>query len=256
MQTLISALVRLGLSEKEAAVYAAALVLGSATAQEVAKKAAVSRPTTYAALEGLAKRGLITAHGAGGKRRFVAQTPRQFEAMFEQEKALLAGKERILRDTLPMLAAFFHTEGPRPHVRFLEGEDGLETVRRLYLGLKGESAQIVSYDDVLARRELHAGQKDHLSRLAANRVRSRAILVMKHPNNVKIPRVPDGDVRVVSSELLPMRGEVTVRGDMVFLYAYHPSILSVAITSREMAGAIRALFDLAWKGAEVVGETL
>lgn len=256
MQTLIPALVRLGLSEKEAAVYAAALVLGSATAQDIAKKAGVSRPTTYAALESLAERKLITPRGAGGKRQFLAQTPRQFEALFENEKAELAGRERVLRDTLPLLAAFFHTEGPRPHVRFLEGEEGLESVRRLFLSLKGESRQIVSYDDVLERRELHAGQKDHLTRLVANHVRTRAILVMKRPDKTRIPRLPDGEVRVVSADLLPMHGEVTVRGDMVFLYAYHPSILSVAITSREIAGALRALFDLAWKGAESVGEEL
>lgn len=254
MRQLVQSLVRLSLSEKEAAVYLALLKLGSATAQDVARAAGVNRVTTYAAMEELARRGLASAFERKGKRLYVAQTPEHLATSLENEKADVAGKEHVLNGVMPMLVALFNAEGPKPHVRFMEGEEGREAVRRIFLGLTGEFVQLLSYDDVLERRELHDGQDDHFKRLKAGAVRARAILSMKDPNPKRVPRLPDVDVRLVPADLIPFHGEVTVRGSMVFLYAYHPSILSVVITSKEIAGAVRALFELAWRGAETIAQ--
>ncbi len=250
IQATLKSLVRLGLSEKEAATYAAVLELGSATALEAARKSGVSRPTTYATLETLEKRGLVAGEGKGGTRRFVPEAPQRLEAILAAERADVEGKEKVLAGTLPMLMALFNAEGPKPHVRYLEGEEGLETVRKMFLGLRGEFVQLLSYDDVMERRELHRGQGDHLKKLEG--VSARALLVMDEPDAKKAPSLPGAKIRIVSSALIPMRGEITVRGSCVFLYAYHPRILSVVITSKEMAGAVRGLFDLAWRGAQDV----
>ena len=253
MHDLTRPLVRFGLSEKEAAVYVALLVLGLAAVQEIAAKAGVNRVTMYAALAELVKRGLVSVRMEKGKRLFSAETPQHLSVRLETEKAEVAGKEEVLRGTLPVLMALFNAEGPQPHVRFLEGEEGLEIVRRMFLGLKGEFVQMLSYDDVVARRELAQGSRDHLEHLKQSGTRARVILVSKD-QRPPIPQLPNVDVRVVSKDVLPMRGEVTVRGSMVFLYAYHPSVISVVITSKEMADSMRALFELAWKGAEGVSK--
>ncbi len=252
MHDLIRPLVRFGLSEKEAAVYVALLALGSATVQAVSAKAVVNRVTTYATLETLVKRGLASTRMEKGKRVFFSETPHQLSVALESEKAEVAGKAEVLRGTLPMLMALFNTEGPKPSVRFLEGEEGLESVRQMFLGLTGDFVQIVSYDDVLKRRELILGSEDHLKHLKAQRVRARAILIVKDPAAARVAKLPEVNVRLVSAELLPMRGEITVRGSMIFLYAYYPTVLSVIVTSKEMAASLRALFELAWKGADKI----
>ena len=51
---------KIGLSEKEAKVYLAAMELGQAPVQKIAQKAKVNRATTYVILEGLQKKGVIT----------------------------------------------------------------------------------------------------------------------------------------------------------------------------------------------------
>ncbi len=251
-QETIRSLIRLGLSEKEAAVYAAALALGQGTAQHIATRANVSRATAYDTLAALERRGLITEQERRGTRMYLSETPQRFEALVEVERAELEGKRHVLAGTMPMLMALFNAEGPKPHVRYLEGEEGLETVRRMFLGLKGEFVQFLSYDDVLERRELHTGHQEHLRRLAD--VEARVLLAMKKPDAKAVPKLPHARVRLLPADILPMRGEITVRGSCVFLYAYRPRVLSVAVTSKDLADSMRALFELAWRGSEKIGE--
>ncbi len=252
MHEIIQSLVHLCLTEKEAAAYVAALRLHAATVQMIASRAGINRVTAYAALGSLSKRGLVSAHETPGGRVFEAETPQHLAAALEAEKAQMAGREHVLEGIMPMLVALFNAEGPKPHVRFMEGEEGREAVRRIFLGLSGEFLQILSYDDVRERPELREGQEEHLRRLEADGVRGRAILSMKQPDPSAVPRLPEADVRVVPADMIPLRGEVTVRGSMVFLYAYRPSVLSVVVTSKEIAGAVRALFELAWRGAREI----
>ena len=256
MQELIRPLIQLGLSPKEASVYVALLSLGSASAQAVSEKAEVNRVTTYAALEALTVRGLASVHAEGGKRVYVVSAPQQLEAALESAKAEVAGREHVLRGVMPMLTALFNTEGPKPHVRFLEGTEGRETVRRLFLGLKGEFVQMLSYDDVIEQPELHEGQADHLSRLRLHGARARVLLSMKNPDVSRIPVFPEAEIRLVPADLLPIHGEITVRGSLVFLYAYKPTVLSIVITSKEISNTLRGLFNLAWRGSEKISTTV
>lgn len=66
----------IGLSDKGARVYLAALELGAASVQSIARKAKVARPTTYLFLDELVKRGLATQYTEGERTQFVAESPR------------------------------------------------------------------------------------------------------------------------------------------------------------------------------------
>ncbi|MEY4744239.1 MAG: hypothetical protein RL272_184, partial [Candidatus Parcubacteria bacterium] len=70
-EDLAKELQKIGLSENEAKVYLAGLELGPSTAQMMAAKATVSRPTTYIMIESLIKRGLMSSFQKGKKRYFV-----------------------------------------------------------------------------------------------------------------------------------------------------------------------------------------
>ncbi|MBI4087815.1 TrmB family transcriptional regulator, partial [Candidatus Kaiserbacteria bacterium] len=63
----------LGLSEKEARVYLAALELGQNTAERIAKQASVNRSTTYVQLDSLMKMGLISTHEEDKKTLFAPE---------------------------------------------------------------------------------------------------------------------------------------------------------------------------------------
>ena len=75
---MLNELKKFGLSEKEARVYLAALELGQASVQDIAKKSAVNRATTYLMIESLEKRGLMYKLIKNKKKLFAADTPERF----------------------------------------------------------------------------------------------------------------------------------------------------------------------------------
>ena len=77
---------RLGLKDKEAAVYVACLELGPSPVQQISRKAQVVRATTYVVLEALLERGLVTQYKEGKKTLFSAEPPRQLMRLLEKQE--------------------------------------------------------------------------------------------------------------------------------------------------------------------------
>ncbi len=76
---------KIGLSDKEAKVYLAALELGKATVQEIAVKANVNRTTTYVAIEGLTEKELMSEYLENHKRFFIAEDPSKLDDILPDE---------------------------------------------------------------------------------------------------------------------------------------------------------------------------
>jgi predicted transcriptional regulator len=248
MEELIRELSQFGLSDKEAAVYVAALELGPSPVQDIAHKAKVNRATTYVIIEALGGRGLLSSFIKGKKRFYVAEAPDRLRTILRLQQKELVEKENELNAVLPALMALYNAEGAKPQVRYLEGLDGLQTVRENFLRAGGEFIQIVPFDLVGSVPEVIEKREQHLQQLAATNAPYRALLITKETDFAQVPALPNGEVRLVPAEKFPIHGEITVRGNSVYLYSYKSAILAVIIVSQELADAVRALFDLAWQG--------
>lgn len=91
--SLVKELQEIGLSEKEAKVYLASLELGPATAQQIAAKALVNRPTTYIMIESLEKRGLMSSYKKGKRKVFSASNPAVLNYLLANEKRQLEKRQ-------------------------------------------------------------------------------------------------------------------------------------------------------------------
>src|SRR5690349_10276445 len=129
MESVQKQLEELGLSPNEVRVYLASLELGASTAQQIAAKAAVPRPTTYVAIGGLVKRGLVSSHTRGKKQYFQAERPEVLKKIVEDEKKRVVSNEEKLKGLLPRLSALISVSGARPDVHYYEGAEGLQTMR-------------------------------------------------------------------------------------------------------------------------------
>ncbi len=90
---------KLGLKEKEVSVYLAALELGFSSVQNVAKKAALSRPTVYKIIKELTKKGLmreVKRQGAvqGERTYFAAESPDALLGLLRTQKREVEERER------------------------------------------------------------------------------------------------------------------------------------------------------------------
>lgn len=104
-----------GLTEKQAAIYLAALELGRAPVLRIADKAVVKRPTAYVVLNELLQMGLVEVVPRGSTKFYQAIDP---QALLER----LNQKAQLLEQSLPELRALLNTAGNKPKVRFYEGK--------------------------------------------------------------------------------------------------------------------------------------
>lgn len=249
MDELLRELQHLGLSEKEAYVYIASLELGPASVQDISHKSKINRATTYVMIESLTSRGLMSTYVKGKKRFYAPETPERLRSIIRLQKKELEEKEKELDGVLPMLMALFNVEGAKPQIRYLEGPEGIKSVREIFENLKGEFVQIVPIDEVEEVQELMRERPHHLRQLTDKQATHRILMVTDKTDFSGLPNLPGGEVRLVPKSKFPIHGEITVRSNHVMLYSYKSSILSVIVISKEIADAVRALFDLAWEGA-------
>lgn len=250
MERLHSSLLRLGFSQKESAMYLAALELGSAPVQTLAKRAGVNRATAYGLIDSLIERGLVSKVAKGRKGEFAAEHPERLCALLRLQQQTLNEQEHMVRELLPIFSALHNQSGQKPKIRFLEGEEGMLTTREIFLRLAGPFVQIVPLHETETHPILSKARTEHLCAMHALQIPHRAIILMDTPDLSKIPAVSHGEVRVLPKEALPIKAEITVRANHVFLYTFSFHPISVVIENNEIADAIHSLFDLAWRGTE------
>jgi len=78
------ALNQIGLEEKEAEVYLAALELGPATIQDIARKSEINRTTVYQMLKNLKSQGLISETTSGKRKLILAAEPANLKRILKQ----------------------------------------------------------------------------------------------------------------------------------------------------------------------------
>ncbi len=251
MDELKHELEHLGLSEKEARVYLAALELGPSPVQDICHRAKVNRATTYVMIESLATRGLMSVFQKGKKKFYVSESPDRLLAIVQASQLALEEKRSQIEKVLPLLTSMYNAEGAKPQVRYLEGIEGVKTVRALFEKLDGDFVEIVPLDDVHETSELMGEERgSHHAVLRSRSAKYRVLAITKNTDPICLPDMGEGQWRMLPPDKFPIHGSIVVRKEYVFLFSYRSAILSVVIRSQEIAVALRTMFDLAWDGAK------
>lgn len=258
---MISLLEKLGLSEKEAKVYLAALELAESSVQNIAKKAGVNRATTYVILEKLMGLGLVSTYEknpstASGARKtlFVAQDPKELINLIEGERRDIEAREKELKTNLNQLNAIFNQNRAKPIVRFFEGADGLEAMDRYglkYMHKNSEILYIMPIDVIEklfpTRRKAALGERVKMG------IKSRVIYT--HENG-PIPGYQNkAELRegiFLPRDKFPINATLSIYpGWGIKLYHFsETNPYGVVIEGKELAQNMKLFFDLAWLGAK------
>lgn len=252
MQDITSELQHLGLTDKEARVYLAALELGPSAVQDISHKSKVNRATTYVMIESLSARGLMSTFQKGKKKFYAAENPERLMTIIETQEKVLAEQKNELEEVMPVLESLFNTEGAKPQVRYLEGIEGMEAARAIFESLSGDAVQIYPLDHVAKFEQALHGRAEHIERLSKQDFKARMIAVTTNEKVAKkLPMIPGAERRYVDAAAFPIHGEISVRGNHVFMFSHKSAVLSTIIVSQEIADVVRALFDMAWMGGKV-----
>ena len=243
-QTLIS----FGLSRKEAEVYLALLELGRSTVSQISRSAGINRTTGYDILNSLESHGLVRISGKEPKQEYVAESP---ENLYTLLSTRLHDTERniaIAKQFVPKLKSMRKVDD-RPQVKFYEGEDGLKTV---YEDTLTSTEQIRAYASV---EDMHAGLPGYFPRYYQKRAgKGISIRAILPDNKAGVERTTHNKEEARESALVPkeqydFHPEINVYDDKVMIASLREK-LGIIIQSKEIADAMKVIFELAWAEAK------
>jgi len=251
---LISHIEELGLSNKEARVYVAALKLGPSPVQRIADQSGIKRVTTYVILESLVGLGLVSQSIKGKKTYFVAEEPTNLARLLEKREHELKEQKHNFDMVLPQLQSLKSVPKEMPEVKFYDGADSVRSLfADFFASYKGNAQEIYAFsnvDQVHSFSPDRAPSKPNMDRVKHN-IHSRLIYTS---DQGPIYKVSDAEYkresRYVPKDEYPVTGDISVFGEYVIMISFadnHP--IGLAIRNGEMARSMKAIFDMAWESA-------
>jgi sugar-specific transcriptional regulator TrmB len=243
-------LVALGLSDKAAKVYLASLEIGSATAQNLAKKAGVNRPTTYVMIDWLTDNGLMSSFEKGKKRYFVAENPEQLGHLISTQKKEVEEKEVVAKRILNDLKSLSVFSKDRPNVQFYEGDEGTHALREEVLrsGEK-ELLEIVPLDLVrkFVPEDAHPEDLRHAIR---KKLRIKSVYSTTR-GSIYPEKSGNSESRFLAPENFGHDCEVIIFGDRVAMFTFGGKPVGFMVHSKEISQMMRIFFKKLWDEAGV-----
>ncbi len=242
-----------GLSEKEAHVYLAALEIGRATADQLAKHSKIVRSTTYVQLDSLMKMGLMSTYEEGKKTYFAPESPELLKRLLLKQKEEMNTKEQELSALLPALLQQFEGAGERPVVRFFSSKEGITAMRENALKelKKGEVLHILySYDEL---QKLYS--KEELFDFSTRR-ESKGIVIKSIYSKVgeKFKRstvgLKEDERRYIAPERLPLKTDFFMYGNKLAIMALSGNVFGLVVESALVTESMMHIFNILWSVAE------
>ena len=234
-----------GLQEKEAKVYLAALELGQSTVQKIAQKADIKRPTTYFIIEGLMKRRVMSSFYQGKRQYFVAENPERLLEMLEKDRQEIARREERFKTLLPQLSSVNNRHKDKPVVKYYEGKEGiLSMVSEHTKSSHGQELYTFysrdAVDSFVEPKELDTLKKERIS----HQVRVKGIYTWSKGD---LPSAPHSELIRLSATEFPVTCDVAIYQDKVRIASLKDRLVGVVIEDKEIAKSFRVLYELAWK---------
>jgi sugar-specific transcriptional regulator TrmB len=246
----ITNLEHFGLSKNEAAVYAASLELGPATADQLAKHSGVKRSTTYLQIESLQEMGLMSTYEDGKKTLFTPESPENISRLIDRQKAALDLRYEELNQQLPELIRSFESAGERPVVRFYQGKEGITSLREESLKASMKEIYVISSNDHLSE-VFSRDERDAFSQKRANAgIITNLLYTRKNGKFTDAPN-PNTVRAYISPDAFNLGTDIIVFDDYVGMIALRGNIFGVLIKSEEIAKSMKTIFARLWSTAEI-----
>jgi sugar-specific transcriptional regulator TrmB len=239
----------LGLSEKEARIYLAALEIGRATADQLAKHSKIVRPTAYVQIKQLMAMGLMSTYEEGKKTYFAPESPATLGRLLDRQKESLRTSESLLSSILPMLTQEFEGAGERPVVRFFPGKEGIASVREEILTTKQKKTFIIFSPENLSQMYGEKYLNEYSDRRKALGIHSRGIYTYKEKINSGV--LDDlTERRTFPSNILPLTVDIYIYDDKVAILSLEGSLFGLVVQSEQISLSMKCIFDFLWNQAK------
>lgn len=230
---------KLGFTEGESAVYIAALEMGAATVQDIAKKARVSRVTTYAAIERLVAQGLVTTVTKGKRTLYHAEPPKRLIEVVSRHVAAIESTLEDIKDNVDELSLL--QGGEKPVVKVFEGTEALQAIQEILLATKPQQIDEFANFDLLRKMYPIEDRKEFFKKLAQFKPRTRGVGMLS--GELAAPD-PSGKIIHLNPDKHNFFGDIVVFADKVAISTLKGKQVAILIENKDIADMLRAAFDV------------
>ncbi len=231
----------LGFSDGESKIYLASLETGTASVQDLARKARVSRVTAYAAIESLMRQGLMSTVQKGKKRFYAAESPERLAAVVEERSQEMRQTLHEIHDAVDGLKLL--QRGEKPVVKLFEGHEALKAIQNDVLAARPKAIYEIGNVDEINRTYDHERElRPFINRLKKQKPKCQSLLRSEQPDL----RASHGVLVQLPKDGPAFNGDILVYANKVALSTFRGKQISVLIESQDIADTMRALFEHAW----------
>ncbi|PIR46576.1 MAG: hypothetical protein COV07_03535, partial [Candidatus Vogelbacteria bacterium CG10_big_fil_rev_8_21_14_0_10_45_14] len=228
---------KIGLNDKEAAIYIALLENGPLTISGIAKTSHLHRPAVYQILPELEKRGLVSVSIKGKLKYYVAEPPTKL-------KTLLENLNESLESALPDLEASYKSREDKPKVKYFKGKDGIGQV---FMDLVTSLNRNDTYYRYTSNTDLEKTEKylpKNYRVIRDQKQLQRYIINNADSAKQRGPKL-DRDVKVVppESDLFDYEVSMLIYGDKIAFLDFNTET-AITIENKHIAEFQRKLFKL------------
>lgn len=168
---------KLGLGDKEVAVYLALLESGASSVRDLATVANLNRGTTYDALKKLRESGLASFFHKDTKQQFVAEDPDKILKLLAVREDELKETEAKIKELIPELKSLQEKGGDKPATKFYEGRAGVKFILDDILSsLKElETPEYYVYSAAGVREDVYGAYPDFNKKRIKNNIKANTI---------------------------------------------------------------------------------
>lgn len=233
-----------GLTEKQAKVYVAALFLGPAAVQRIAEQAEVNRATTYVILAELADMGLVSETTEGKKTVFVAEPPEAIDRYLNAIEKEIEGRKSHLKEAMKELKGVSRLEvADSPVVRFFKGPEAILALSS-YLKRKAKPNEVVY--GMTNLDELDKMSPDYTESNALKRKKKKIAGKGFYSGSRELVSDPEF-LRETIRLAEDVKADLNLYEDRASIVTYSgDQPVGIVIEGRELVSVLRQLFELAW----------
>jgi sugar-specific transcriptional regulator TrmB len=244
-QELIKILTGIGLTDKEAKVYLACTEVGESVVSDISKSAKINRVTAYDILEKLKKKGLVGYITKRKTKYFTCIKPEILLEEFEKRTS-------ELRTAIPKFKRLTG-ETNHPRVRYFEGLEGIKAIYADTLTSKTEILNFSNSEEIRVKWPTY--DNEYVSKRAEKQIFLRGICPKDRAG--EIVKAQDEkyhrEMRLIPRDRFNFTNEINIYDDKVSIISFKDELIGMIIESVEIANSQRAIFDMCWQFAEIMG---
>lgn len=238
-----------GLDDKEGKIFLAGLKLGKSTASDIAKVSGLKRTTTYFVLERLIEKGFASLRKTKGATYYSVVGPSIIVSRLKR-------RQEDFLEIVPELEKIRNEKKSSPKIELFEGVEGIRQIYReaeKYLNKPEGVMYFGSFEHYIDSKDYQDILEIWIRLLKDKKNKSREILDFEESNNLPyLKKVQASNnsyhqIRKTPRKFKFLGNDNLIYGNNVAFFSAQKEIFVVKITSEEISGNLKTLFELAWK---------